>query len=181
MPPEKLEIREPSNREWKTLLKAFRYYGISTPGNIMILESSSRNVLLMSPSLIRYIKGLNKNSREVITSAGIKIGELGRRFRISLEGGELLSKDVLKKWIIVRERGEMLFLYGRDIFGTSVEICSGDIAENDLVFVFNRNRGFLGIGRARVDAKRMKEDRVVVENLVDKGEYLRKINLFSSF
>ena len=116
--------------------------------------------------------------------AGLKVGEVGnRRFRFSLEGSFYLAKKNKKK-VFVNEKGEMLFLYGRDIFAESVVDVTNDVEENDIVFVCNTKGDILGIGKTRFDARRMKEvekDRVVVENLVDRGEYLRKEKTYNAY
>ena len=78
----------------------------------------------------------------------------------------------------------MLFLYGRDIFARSVVSVTEDVRENDIVFVCNKRGDILGLGKSRFDSERYKEvdeDRVVVENLVDRGEYLRKKKLYDAY
>lgn len=77
----------------------------------------------------------------------------------------------------------MLFLYGRDIFSSSI-LSTGDFGENEVVFVCNKYGDILGIGKSRFSAKKIKEvdpNRVVVENLVDRGEYIRHKRLYNSF
>ena len=78
----------------------------------------------------------------------------------------------------------MLFLYGRDIFSESVVKATPDIKENDIVFVCNKAGDILGIGKSRYPAEKLRSverDRVVVGNLVDRGEYLRKEKVYASF
>ena len=78
----------------------------------------------------------------------------------------------------------MIFLYGRDIFSQSVVDVTPDVRENDLVFVCNLKNDVLGLGRSRFDAERFKSverDRVVVENIIDRGEYLRKDRLYTAY
>jgi 60S ribosome subunit biogenesis protein NIP7 len=77
----------------------------------------------------------------------------------------------------------MLFLYGRDIFASSV-IKAKEFKENEIVFVCNEDDDVLGIGKSRFDSERISfidPDRVVIENLTDRGQYLRKKKLYSSF
>lgn len=113
---------------------------------------------------------------------GVKVGEIGKRLRLTLEGSFWLMRNEKKK-VWVNEKGEMLFLYGRDIFAESV-VNVGDFGENEVVFVCNRYGDIIGIGRARFDSHRIleqKRDRVVVENLVDRGAYLRHEKLYEAF
>ncbi len=173
-------IREPDFRELKILKKAlgfFRSEKFLDNYDFLIITRKKKKEVYMVPRMVReFMDSYNLNP----FTLGVKIGELGRRLRITLEGGEILSKRYDGKRVLVNEKGEMLFLYGRDLFGESVIECSDDIKENDIVFVYSRS-GYLGLGRARVDHTRIKENRVVVNNLVDKGEYLRKIRIFDAF
>ncbi|MEM2817711.1 MAG: PUA domain-containing protein, partial [Archaeoglobaceae archaeon] len=60
----------------------------------------------------------------------------------------------------------------------------GEFEENEIVFVCNRYGDILGIGRARFDSLkilRQAKDRVVVENLVDRGAYLRHEKIYDAF
>jgi len=78
----------------------------------------------------------------------------------------------------------MLFLYGRDLFSGSIVKVTEDVKENDFVMVCNKDGDIIGIGKSRFDADVMRSiesDRVVVENLLDRGEYLRKNRLYNAF
>lgn len=83
----------------------------------------------------------------------------------------------------MNNKGEMLFLYGRDILVESVVDVTDDVRENDMVMVCNARDDIIGIGRSEFDASRIREveKRVVVENFVDRGEYLRKRKLYDAY
>jgi 60S ribosome subunit biogenesis protein NIP7 len=192
-------LRKPSKKELKVILPALRAFGstdflkdnelllldivIGEDGSRKIVDKDAkgriREVYALSKDLVKFLELYKLN----FVHAGLKVGEVGsRRFRFSLEGSFYLAKKD-KKRVYVNEKGEMLFLYGRDIFAESVLRATSDVEENDIVFVCNRNGDILGIGKARFDARRIKEagSRVVVENLVDRGEYLRKEKTYSSY
>ncbi len=181
-------LRRPKKKELKVISSALRAFGsvdFLKDNELLILEShiSGRTVkeaYALSKDLAKFLELYKLD----FVSAGIKVGEVGsRRFRFSLEGAFYLVKRNRKK-VYVNEKGEMLFLYGRDIFAESVVEVTEDVRENDVVFVCNTKGDVLGIGRARFDAGRMKEvakDRVVVENLVDRGEYLRKEKTYDAY
>ena len=175
-----MQVRDLNGKEFGILKKALRFFksaDLLREYDFVIITRGGKKEVYMVPEVVRKLM-VSYDLQPYIP--GVKIGELGRRLRITLEGGEILSKRYGGKRVLVSERGEMLFLYGRDLFGSSVIECSDDIEENDLVFVFS-DTGYLGLGKARVDSRRMKEDRIVVDNLVDKGEYLRKVRIFDAF
>ncbi len=174
-------LRNPKGREKKVIKSALRSFRSEDfLRENVILVNDSKEVFALSKDLSNFIKRFKLN----YVCIGIKVGEVGcRRFRFSLEGTFYLIKRERKK-VYVDERGEMLFLYGRDIFARSVVGITDDVKENDIVFVCNTKGDILGLGKSRFDAgkyKEVDEDRVVVENLIDRGEYLRKEKLYSSY
>jgi len=174
-----MAFRNPTDKELKTIRKALRYFG----GEDVLDEY----VLLVREGEKKEVFGVSKELESILDKidvyyAGVKLGEVGKRFRFSLEGTFwLLRKNRNRVW--VNERGEMLFLYGRDIFAGSVERTT-EFKENSIVFVCNRNNDVLGIGRSRYPSelvRELPEDRVFVENLVDRGEYLRHEKTYMCF
>jgi len=73
------------------------------------------------------------------------------------------------KKAFVDKKAEMLFLCGRDILGRSVLRAD---AKNSFVLVQNEKDENLGYGKIIGDLK--DKDRIVIENLLDKGNYLRR-------
>jgi len=176
-------LRKPRRREEKVIRMALRAFGSEDFLNenvLLVKDGDVKEVYALSKDLAKFLELYRLN----FVSAGIKVGEVGsRRFRFSLEGSFFLVKRV-KKSVFVNGKGEMLFLYGRDIFPESILDVTDDVEENDIVFVRNVKGDVIGIGRARFGADRIKNverGRVVVENLVDRGEYLRKEKTYSSF
>ncbi|HID42204.1 MAG TPA: hypothetical protein EYP30_00235, partial [Archaeoglobaceae archaeon] len=145
--------------------------------NYSLLVNENREVFALSKKLADFIL---ENKIEFL-SAGLKVGEVGKRFRFSLEGSFFFA--LKKKKVYVDKTGEMLFLYGRDIFAESVRKAV-KVKKRDVVFVCNTDGDIIGIGRSRFDGEDMRsveKETVVVENLIDRGEYLRKEKLYSSF
>ncbi len=178
-----MEIRELEKKELKLLRNALKFYGsldFLSSHTFFVVEGKVRE-LFMCTRDVWELKNELKNIDPV--SIGIKVGEIGsRRIRLTLEGAFYFVKD--RKRVFVNERGEMLFLYGRDIFGSSVVDVDDDIRENDIVFISNTFNDILGIGRARYSSPEILEiddERVVVENLIDRGEYLRKKRLYNAY
>ncbi len=175
-------LRRPKKKELKVINSALRAFGSTDflNENEIMIKEGSKEAYALSKDLAKFLELFKLN----YVHAGIKVGEVGsRRFRFSLEGTFYLVKRDKKK-VFVNDKGEMLFLYGRDIFAESVLDVTDDVKENDIVFVCNRRGDILGIGRARFDAGRIRKvakDRVVVENLVDRGEYLRKEKTYDAF
>ncbi len=176
-------LRKPKRREEKVLNSALRAFGSENfleDHEILIKDEGKREAYALSRELLNFIGRFKMN----YVCVGIKIGEVGsRRFRFTLEGAYYLARKERKR-VYVDEKGEMLFLYGRDIFARSVVKVTSDVEENDVVFVCNSKGDVLGLGKSRFPASRFKdvdEDRVVVENLIDRGEYLRKEKLYDAF
>ena len=178
-----MRFREPKKKESKVIESALRAFGSEEfldEYKLLILESKGKKeVYSLSNDLYNFFKKADIDP----ISAGLKLGEVGRRFRFTVEGTFFLVKKK-KKRVYLSDKGEMLFLYGRDIFSGSVVKATDDIKENDVVFVCNKAGDILGIGRSRYEAIKLRsveKDRVVVENLVDRGQYLRKEKVYSSF
>lgn len=175
-----MEVRELRKKELKILknaLKFFRSEHYMKTHVFFIVERDRRELFLCTKEAweLRNLANLN--------GLGVKVGEIGsRRVRLTLEGASVLAGN--RKRVFVNEKGEMLFLYGRDVFASSVLDVDGDVRENDVVFVVDTYGDVLGLGKARFDGIRMLEEddeKVVVENLVDRGEYLRKERLYNAY
>jgi 60S ribosome subunit biogenesis protein NIP7 len=180
-----MPLREPSKKELKVIKNALRFFNsLDFLENCRVLINESRGkkeVYAVGRDLYHFLQNHLQN-HEIECYAGIKIGEVGKRFRLSLEGAFWLVRTKKRK-VWVNDRGEMLFLYGRDIFASSV-VKAERFDQNEVVFVCNRSGDILGLGKSRFEAEKVRsveEDRVVVENLVDRGQYIRKEKLYSSF
>jgi 60S ribosome subunit biogenesis protein NIP7 len=123
---------------------------------LVALEGRWVTVCYTNKETIKYL-----NMFEDIFSVGNVFGEIKRKFRLSLEGFTLISSHITNNYAIVNEKGEILFLYGRDIFKESVVKVKG----SGRIAVFNKSKEFLGIGLW---------DGRMIKNIKDKGWYLRE-------
>jgi 60S ribosome subunit biogenesis protein NIP7 len=135
--------------------------------NLYVLEDKEKyEVIYANREVLECLKNL-KN----IYGAGISFGsfEIKRsgneykiKFSISLEGMSFISNDVIKNYVVVNKKGETLFLYGRDVFKSSILEING----GGKVAVFNKNKELLGVGNYGGGD--------IIKNIIDKGWYLRK-------
>lgn len=110
---------------------------------------------------------------------GLPIGNLHKKkFLPSITFFDVVSrysKNFL--YVIVNSNGEKLILYGRDIFGNSIEYASPGIEENSIILILNKSKEFLGVGRSRFSTTKIKENsKVTINTLLDLGTYLRLEN-----
>lgn len=183
-----MAFREPNEKELKAIKNTLRYFGSESffdEFTILLRDlGGKKGVFALSKDLAEFLDSLHTLDRieKSWICAGIKIGEVGRRLRLSLEGTFWIGRNDRKK-VWVDDRGEMLFLYGRDLFSSSI-IRASDFGESEIVLVANRYGDIIGIGKSRLPSDKIKEvepDKVVIENLVDRGEYLRHDRLYDSF
>ena len=157
-----MKVRKLKNREIQLIkdelskytnenfVKSFNYE------NLVVLEGRWLTVCYTNKDTINYL-----NMFEDIFSVGNVFGEIKRKFRLSLEGFTLISPHITNNYAIVNEKGETLFLYGRDIFKESIIEVKG----SGRIAIFNKNREVLGIGLW---------DGKIIKNIKDKGWYLRE-------
>lgn len=165
-------------RRKKVVRSALKFFGSLNILSEIELLLKGKELYLISKDLAEFLE-----KKKIDCIAGIKVGEVGsERLRLTLEGTYWLVKNE-KKRVFVNEKGEMLFLYGRDIFAGSVERCT-EFDENEIVFVCNRFGDIIGLGRSKYPSKKLKElekDKVFVQNLVDRGEYIRGKKLYEAY
>ena len=134
--------------------------------NLYVLEDKGKyDVIYANKEVLENLKNFRN-----IYGAGISFGSFevksGQRnkikFSISLEGMSLISSDIIKNYVVVNKKGETLFLYGRDVFKSSILEING----GGKVAVFNKNKELLGIGSYGGGD--------IIKNIIDKGWYLRK-------
>ncbi|ABR55103.1 Protein of unknown function UPF0113 [Methanococcus vannielii SB] len=151
---EKLAVRNAISRYIGKKVEELEY------SNFLILKGKAKNVIYVSTEVLKELDKFDD-----IYSAGINIGELEEisgkeKFLPSLEGVTLVSRDIVKNYAVINQKGESLFLYNRDVFDTSIIEIVGD----GKVVIFNENRELLGIG---------KYDGKIIKNTMDRGWYLR--------
>lgn len=158
-----MRFRELSSKELETLERGFSEYGakIELPGKLMLSFNGRREVVLLSEEAFKLLKRLGE-----AYSAGLKLGEIKRKkFKLDLEGAFLISRHA-RNVVVVNSRGEELALYGRDIFINSV-LKYPELKKGERCLIVNTKKEALAIGRFRGES-------VFVENIKDRGWYLRK-------
>ncbi len=94
-------------------------------------------------------------------AAGIKV----KNSKLSLEFAFLLTPYTTRNKVKINERGETLFLYGRDVFKKN--IIKGDLAEKGEKLVVNLQNECLGVGYWNGE---------MLENVKDRGMFLRTMD-----
>ncbi|MGA3192419.1 MAG: hypothetical protein ABSD73_07885 [Candidatus Bathyarchaeia archaeon] len=131
----------------------------------LIVEKSSRYFLLSA--------SLKKLALKDFFYAGTYLGKVknGRFF----PGFELLRMMAEKKAneVVVNKKTEWLFICGRDVFKRGIVKAIGPARKGDHVLVLNCYDECLGFGRVVSDLG-MEEDSVVIKNISDIGDFLRR-------
>ena len=93
---------------------------------------------------------------------------LGENNKPSLALLDILSKKTDKK-VFLNEKGEFLFICGRDIMGGSITKAN---VSSGLVMMQNAHDENLGYGKiiGKLDAK----EKIVIQNIFDRGDFLRR-------
>jgi ribosome biogenesis protein Nip4 len=143
----------------------------------------------LSPELEKEMNVISKSFNKTAYSAGIFLGEeKGKRFFPSIALIDILA-EFCKNYITVDEKAEWLFLCGRDILSNSV--IDSSFANNTsfnnnsfnngvdlrqsksrLAIVLNKRKEVLGYGL--LGGKKGRKSSCFLENLLDRGAFLRK-------
>jgi len=135
------------------------------------IEPGVVEIFLISPGAFRFVL-LNQPY-----AAGLHIGTLRRRgLRLCLQGAFLVAGESQERVIRVNEKAEALFIYGRDVSGESVIEVKPELEQNSVCVVGNEKGEAIGLGKLLVSGDRLKEHRMVIENITDMGHYLRSEN-----
>ncbi len=126
--------------------------------NLVVLEDKNNtSIYYGTDEVISNLKNF-KN----INSIGMSFGIFEKgKFKLTLEGMDLIGKNIVKNYAVVNDKGETLFLYGRDILKSSIIKING----GGIIGIFNKRKEFLGIGSYGGGN--------VIKNIIDKGWYLR--------
>lgn len=106
--------------------------------------------------------------------AGIEVCKIRKHLHPSLSILQLFVDNRCSKQVMINDHAEQLFLYGRDIFGSSIIEHTTDFIANDEVIIINRYRDALGIGKARYDHTKINMNKITINNLIDLGAYLKE-------
>lgn len=106
-------------------------------------------------------------------SVGLFLGEDRQRFRPTSALIELIAPHVVRR-IVVNEKTAWLFLCGKDVLGEGI-LETDDYDKDELAIVADAEGNVLGYGKI-VSPRARNDNDLVVKNILDKGEYLRREN-----
>lgn len=98
---------------------------------------------------------------EETKAAGLKV----KNTKLSLEFAFTLAPRATRNKVKINEKGETLFLYGRDVFKKN--IVKGDLAKKGEKLVVNQQNECLGVGYWNGE---------MLENVKDRGMFLRAMD-----
>ena len=137
--------------------------------------------LTLDPNLLLETRGryflLNKNLKGIAPRSFFYVGRfLGEvkngKFFPSFNFLAILAEGEAHK-IVVNEKASWLFICGRDIFVEGIVSVLGSRRKGALTLVLNEFEECLGLGRIISDFG-AKDTKVVVENIADVGDFLRR-------
>ncbi|KSW11681.1 hypothetical protein CF15_02355 [Pyrodictium occultum] len=138
-------------------------------------DNGVEDIYALSRPLAAALAGLPDAARGALASVGVHVARLRQGRLIPLLGlCSLLARHRLRPsrgLAVVGEKGEKLFLYGRDVLPESIlryTPMPGVECSRYPVLVANARMEPLGWGRSR-----RRRDRIYIENIVDAGWYLR--------
>ena len=118
----------------------------------------------------RQIQDIIKKTKKPF-HAGTSLGKArGKKFFPSVNLLSMIKPKTSHK-IWVESKAEWLFVCGRDIFGSGISRSSPKVQKNTITLVLNSNNEVIGFGKA---VKSLKEKGVVVQNILDIGDFLRR-------
>ncbi|MET1102318.1 MAG: hypothetical protein ABWW69_07590 [Pyrodictiaceae archaeon] len=136
-------------------------------------------ISVYSPKTMKHI--LEKLDEAYLYWAGIQIAMLHEDKVIPALGALSLLElaGIERNFVVVNERGEKLFLYGRDLFKNSIKEAHLEnlSCTRGIVIVLNEEMIGLGWGRVKNPRFNRRTKKVIefdyIENLIDLGWYLR--------
>jgi NOL1/NOP2/fmu family ribosome biogenesis protein len=124
--------------------------------------------VLVTPALLELPADLLAGA----DAGGLPVGTLqDGEFHLDLQGAVLLSPHTQAQTVRITEHAARLFLYGRNVLGTSIERHDPSLEKGDACVVANPRGEALGIG---VVVGSMKGPREAVKPVADLGMYLRE-------
>ena len=121
---------------------------------------------------------LNRNLKQLITKdffyAGLYLGKVkDKMFFPSFNLLAMIAQTDANK-ITVDSKTEWLFICGRDIFKQGIMSMSKSGRKGDHTLILNKHGECLGFGRILHDMEGGRENKIVVRNIADIGDFLRR-------
>ena len=183
MPAKSLTFEEASPEELTLIARAYlEKFGIDLKdvfraNKVIVSKNDRMEAFLVSKDVFKAYEVV-KRTREPYF-LGLYLGYFkGSSFMPSAEGITCFSDRLpSRKRVVVSEKAEQLFLYGRDVLKGSIVYIERNLRRGEYVAIVNERNEVLGIGKLAVDAElidRLDAQEVVIENVFDKGWYLRR-------
>lgn len=166
-----MTVRSVHPDEERAVRKALSYFGVSVEGfagggELRVVEREGERVLVSVPK-----EALRVAAPREPLHLGRGLGSFqGKEFRLDIEGVLALGEAAAGHSVRIAEKGEQLFLYGRDLFGPSLLRHDRDLRVGSLCLVRNARGECIGLGRVQGE---WRSEGTVVKNLLDLGSYLR--------
>ncbi len=160
-----MKFRLLNEDEWNVLKEFEKEFNISLKkifrNKLFVVSTGRKEIFVVDKFLYEIYKKLNRE----VYCLGLYIGEIKKNFfLLSLELASIIEPFTKNK-IIVNEKAEQLFLYGKDIFENSILKSFKKFKYGERCLVLNKHHETLGIGKYMGK---------VIKNLMDRGWYLRK-------
>lgn len=146
---------------------------ILTDKELLINTDETAKVVSVSKEMLEIFNQLSKKIIQpiFIGSPVLDTKDL-IKYRLSLPFVYKASSMNVPK-AIIRHKGEQLFLYGRDVWSSTIKKVEGKINRKGIVFLFNESNIFMGIAFARNEELMIHKNETVLKNIIDTGYYLR--------
>lgn len=123
------------------------------------------------PELDRLREKIDSNINREPNVLGRFLGSLqGSKFLPGVELLDILGEDT-ERWIKIDDNAEWLFLCGRDLMGKSITEAN---TKRGMTLVKNKHNEILGYGKITELLEAKNAERICVENILDRGDFLRR-------
>ena len=173
-----LKFRFLDDSEKKVLIKYLNYFNesifhkITNNNKFVVAEGNKIEYYLVSNQIFKIykkLKGINKPYYVGIYLGRIKNGQ----FAISLKGIQIIN-DFTHKKIQLNEKGELKFIYGKNINDKDIQKIYSEFKIEDLMIIINSLGETLGLAKAITPIKQNSKKNIKIKNMLDLGWYLRK-------
>ncbi|MHA1268803.1 MAG: hypothetical protein ACTSPY_03350 [Candidatus Helarchaeota archaeon] len=146
---------------------------LTKSNTLLVGEGIRKEIFLVSEKLYTIFLNIKKNKEPYFL--GIYLGNLtDNKFDFSLNCLQLLNKFTNKK-IMINTKGEIQFIYGKDVQKRHILRVFDDLIANDRIIVINKKYEPLGLGLTLFPIrKNLQSNKIKIINLMDIGWYLRK-------
>jgi ribosome biogenesis protein Nip4 len=139
--------------------------------NILIASDKKNEVYLVSDDLLK-IFNIIKSKKHPYT-IGFYFGTINGEFTPGLETLYKYAKICNHHNVVISRKEEMRFLYGRDIRASQLRSFDKNIQPGEEVIICNKSNEAIGLGKVVEPLKKTNRSDVVINNLMDRGWYLR--------